>query len=55
LVVPFAGESDGARSELDFERERVEAFHRLLALEPWRPHQPKRQRTSAVNDWWLVQ
>jgi hypothetical protein len=46
---------DGKRDELSFERERVEAFHRLVANEPWRPHQPKRQRTSAENDWFLVQ
>jgi hypothetical protein len=45
---------DGKRDELSFERERVEAFHRLVANEPWRPHQPKRQRTSYPGDWWLV-
>jgi hypothetical protein len=50
-----APRADGARSEYELELERVQSFHRMVALEPWAPHQPKRQRTSAENDFWLVQ
>jgi hypothetical protein len=48
-------EPDGKRDELSFERERVEAFHRLLEYPPWRAHAQRPPRTSAENDWWLTQ
>jgi hypothetical protein len=48
-------DSDGRRSELDFEREAQESFRILVSAEPWRPHRPRHAPSSYPGDFFLVQ